>query len=140
MVEGSHNDEVTTGKELIRSRAKLTALKSRAPVKEISPEERRARKQERREKQRQANGGRALKMRAARLAAELKWEPKPTSRSLPVFNVGCSGWFYWHWREAFYPAGRPPGIGSRIMRVISAPSNSMLPFIHGQRLMQSGNG
>jgi uncharacterized protein YecE (DUF72 family) len=21
-------------------------------------------------------------------------------------NIGCSGWFYWHWREVFYPADR----------------------------------
>src|SRR5450432_1034283 len=24
--------------------------------------------------------------------------------SLPQVNVGCSGWFYWHWRGEFYPA------------------------------------
>jgi uncharacterized protein YecE (DUF72 family) len=23
------------------------------------------------------------------------------------FHVGCSGWFYWHWREVFYPAEIP---------------------------------
>lgn len=22
----------------------------------------------------------------------------------PTVNVGCSGWFYWHWRGTFYPA------------------------------------
>lgn len=22
-------------------------------------------------------------------------------------NVGCSGWFYWHWRGLFYPEGMP---------------------------------
>ena len=22
-------------------------------------------------------------------------------------HVGCSGWFYWHWRECFYPQGAP---------------------------------
>src|SRR4029450_11250982 len=60
---------------------------------------------ERREKQRQANAGRALKMRAARLAAKLA--PKSRSDELPAFNVGCSGWFYWHWRGRFYPQNLP---------------------------------
>ena len=67
----------------------------------LSPEERRARKLERREKQRQANAGRALKMRAARLAPEFPVFSTP--KTLPAINVGCSGWFYWHWRNLFYP-------------------------------------
>ena len=75
------------------------------PKATLSPEERRARKMERRAKQRLANEGRALKMRAARIAAELA--PIAGSESLPVFNVGCSGWFYWHWRGAFYPQAMP---------------------------------
>jgi uncharacterized protein YecE (DUF72 family) len=25
----------------------------------------------------------------------------------PAVHVGCSGWFYWHWRECFYPQGVP---------------------------------
>ena len=25
----------------------------------------------------------------------------------PQLNVGCSGWFYWHWRGAFYPQDIP---------------------------------
>jgi uncharacterized protein YecE (DUF72 family) len=25
----------------------------------------------------------------------------------PAFHVGCSGWFYWHWRGAFYPRDLP---------------------------------
>ncbi|HTB85657.1 MAG TPA: DUF72 domain-containing protein [Candidatus Sulfotelmatobacter sp.] len=24
-----------------------------------------------------------------------------------MFNVGCSGWFYWHWRGEFYPSSLP---------------------------------
>lgn len=66
-----------------------------------TPEERRARKLARREKQRAANIGRALKMHSARLASP----PCSTKASdlLPSCNVGCSGWFYWHWRKAFYP-------------------------------------
>jgi uncharacterized protein YecE (DUF72 family) len=26
---------------------------------------------------------------------------------LRPFNVGCSGWFYWHWRRTFYPPALP---------------------------------
>ena len=65
--------------------------------------ERRSRREARRLKQREANAGRALKMRRARLAS-----PQPTDELLPAelpsINVGCSGWFYWHWRGGFYPA------------------------------------
>jgi len=79
----------------------------------MTPEERRERKAERRAKQRIANVGRALKMRAARIAYETeaslspKSPPNPAARehSPPRLNIGCSGWFYWHWRERFYPPG-----------------------------------
>ncbi len=68
--------------------------------------ERRSRREARRLKQREANAGRALKMRIARLAL-----PHAPDELLPVelpsINVGCSGWFYWHWRGVFYPAGMP---------------------------------
>ena len=70
-----------------------------------TPEERRARKLARREKQRAANAGRAFKMHSARLAV-----PPPSQKAsvlLPSGNVGCSGWFYWHWRQAFYPDHLP---------------------------------
>jgi len=72
--------------------------------------ERKARREERRERQRKENVARAQKMHAARLqAAETFGEGDralmaPTARQ---FNVGCSGWFYWHWRELFYPAKIP---------------------------------
>ncbi len=80
------------------------SAKSGVPVQRLSKAEWHARKQERREKQRLANGGRALKMRAARLAPEL---PLFVPLEPPLLNVGCSGWFYWDWREKFYPAGMP---------------------------------
>jgi uncharacterized protein YecE (DUF72 family) len=70
-----------------------------------SLEDRRARRQKRREKQRHANAGRALKMRAARLASEPAQES--CRHELPSLNVGCSGWFYWHWRGVFYPQDLP---------------------------------
>ncbi len=69
-------------------------------------EERRAKREARRAKQRADNVHRAAKMHAARL----KWEaehrlaaPQPADGALQV-HVGCSGWFYWHWRGDFYPA------------------------------------
>jgi uncharacterized protein YecE (DUF72 family) len=70
----------------------------------LTPDERRARRKERREKQRAANGGRAAKMHEARLTAEKEGDSVTQEEcSLPLLNVGCSGWFYWHWRGLFYP-------------------------------------
>jgi uncharacterized protein YecE (DUF72 family) len=48
--------------------------------------------------------GRALKIREARLAGEANREPLPEP---PAINIGCSGWFYWHWRGLFYPLDMP---------------------------------
>lgn len=78
-----------------------------ARVKDARPslEERRAKKQARREKQRQANAGRALQMRTARLASAVS--RRVANDKLPAVNVGCSGWFYWHWRGLFYPQELP---------------------------------
>ena len=74
------------------------------PAKRLSSAEWRARKVARREKQREANVGRALRMHAARVAAEFA----PGSEvELPRVNIGCSGWFYWHWRGTFYPQELP---------------------------------
>jgi uncharacterized protein YecE (DUF72 family) len=61
---------------------------------------RRERRQERRQKQREANAGRAQKMHQARLAQTRPAEPQD---SLAALHIGCSGWFYWHWRGKFYP-------------------------------------
>jgi uncharacterized protein YecE (DUF72 family) len=78
----------------------------------LTIEQRRARREERRQKQRQTNLLRAAKMRSARLAdttlaqpKSRKGKPKP-SRKMHL-HIGCSGWFYWHWRDQFYPAGMP---------------------------------
>jgi uncharacterized protein YecE (DUF72 family) len=48
-------------------------------------------------------------------AARRAWEreagraapPAIGSDAVPQVNVGCSGWFYWHWRGGFYPAALP---------------------------------
>ncbi len=71
--------------------------------------ERRARREERRARQREANVGRARKMHEARLAHVHVQEAtvSPPTKNGMQFHVGCSGWFYWHWRESFYPKGLP---------------------------------
>jgi uncharacterized protein YecE (DUF72 family) len=75
----------------------------------LSLTERRAKREARRAEQRRQNAGRAGKMHVARLAAERAGalSPTVTDSALPRINVGCSGWFYWHWRGAFYPAEIP---------------------------------
>jgi uncharacterized protein YecE (DUF72 family) len=73
-------------------------------------EDRRARREARRAKQRENNVGRAAKMGAARLAWERDTGPQPSATATPSLtqlHVGCSGWFYWHWRGSFYPAELP---------------------------------
>jgi uncharacterized protein YecE (DUF72 family) len=49
-------------------------------------------------------------MRAARLAdASLRGRVKDGTLGdrMPRIHVGCSGWFYWHWRGNFYPGAMP---------------------------------
>ncbi|MBA2655394.1 MAG: DUF72 domain-containing protein [Tatlockia sp.] len=43
-------------------------------------------------------------MHIARLAAA---DNVCTTPAPPAVNVGCSGWFYWHWRGQFYPQDMP---------------------------------
>jgi uncharacterized protein YecE (DUF72 family) len=78
----------------------------------LTPEQRRTRRAERREKQRQANVGRAAKMHMARIAErqqeispESVINPAAIASAIPRLNIGCSGWFYWDWKDHFYPAG-----------------------------------
>jgi uncharacterized protein YecE (DUF72 family) len=95
---------------------------------------RRARREERRARQRAQNVVRAAKMHEARLAfergqVEARAAAKgkriapgtfpagasraPSAKKLKASDekleaiVGCSGWFYWHWRNDFYPTGLP---------------------------------
>src|SRR5688500_7853599 len=77
--------------------------------------QRRIRREARRERQRALNVIRAEQMHAARLEYEAATDgetgakagpgtlsPDPAShaatQSSPAIHVGCSGWFYWHWR------------------------------------------
>jgi uncharacterized protein YecE (DUF72 family) len=95
--------------------------------------ERRAKREARRERQRQENVLRAQKMHVARVEAEELGEPvgADAARSSELrtefagagpagsrsvgdavaaqreFYVGCSGWFYWHWRDTVYPKELP---------------------------------
>ena len=76
----------------------------------LTREERRAKREARRVKQREANIGRAAKMHQARLeAAQQAVLPPATTRSAKEqeLHIGCSGWFYWHWRGDFYPHDLP---------------------------------
>jgi hypothetical protein len=72
-------------------------------------QERRAKREARRIRQREENVRRAETMHAARLA----WEQEAKSAEAARFSaehrahVGCSGWFYWHWRGRFYPSNLP---------------------------------
>jgi uncharacterized protein YecE (DUF72 family) len=72
----------------------------------------RVRREERRAKQRAENIVRARKMHDDRVRHEqspLPLHPK-TGALVPLGNkktrpnafVGCSGWYYWHWRDSFY--------------------------------------
>ena len=68
--------------------------------------ERRAKKAEKRIKQREITILRAGKMHKARLLAEQRG-PSPQASTPPAFNIGCSGWFYWHLKGSFYPTQMP---------------------------------
>ncbi len=76
----------------------------------LTVEERRLKRAARRERQRQGNIGRSAKMHAARMEREESDEAQPCryddAHAGRVY-IGCSGWFYWHWRGAFYPAELP---------------------------------
>lgn len=72
----------------------------------LTLEERRAKKAEKRIKQRQITLLRAGKMHKARLVAEEAGTPHQSS-SLPTLNIGCSGWFYWHLKGSFFPSQMP---------------------------------
>lgn len=79
----------------------------------LTKEQRRAKKEARRAKQREGNIARARKMHITRLEAETQLKmPESNLSKDPVpegqnYYVGCSGWFYWHWRGLFYPDGMP---------------------------------
>lgn len=76
--------------------------------------ERRTKREAKRAKQRESNIGRAEKMHLARLAAQNALNltnpnlvPQAITSNEPQYFIGCSGWFYWHWRGDFYPTDMP---------------------------------
>ncbi len=74
-----------------------------------SPEDimaQRARRAERRQKQREANVSRAEKMHQARIDADQNTRCHPDEISGRIY-IGCSGWYYWHWKGKFYPTDTP---------------------------------
>lgn len=84
-------------------------MKSRLPVPpdakselERGKAERRAARAAKRAKQRSENLGRAQAMRVARLGDAAR-KPSDLDANAETFNIGCSGWFYWHWKRCFYP-------------------------------------
>ena len=77
----------------------------------LSPEERRLKREIRREKQRQANVGRAQRMHQLRVNLQSGGETvagvSAQSNKKSQYFIGCSGWFYWKWRGKFYPTELP---------------------------------
>jgi uncharacterized protein YecE (DUF72 family) len=68
---------------------------------------RRAIRVERRQKQRDANVDRAAQMHQLRLAHPQFERNQTEDLMAGGVHVGCSGWYYWHWRGKFYPAATP---------------------------------
>lgn len=66
---------------------------------------RKAKREERREKQRQQNVVRAQQMHEQRLAMAVPMEAPHDLK--PQYFIGCSGWYYWHWKGTFYPEDIP---------------------------------
>ncbi|MBW9118128.1 DUF72 domain-containing protein [Rhizobium cauense] len=67
---------------------------------------RKARRAERREIQRRANLVRAARMHELRVKDGAR-EVVKTDQVSRRFHIGCSGWYYWHWKGKFYPADAP---------------------------------
>jgi hypothetical protein len=68
-------------------------------------EQRKAKREERRAKQRIENIGRAKKMHVARLAGQIpltQFPARQSSLDQSILRIGCSGWFYWHLKDSFY--------------------------------------
>src|SRR5690242_1150309 len=68
---------------------------------------RRRARDEKREKQRLASVDRAAKMHVARLQSQTAGDAEHSVLTRRPYHVGCSGWFYWHWRGIFYPEEIP---------------------------------
>ena len=69
----------------------------------------REKREARRARQRLENVERAAAMHSARLAAEKTGLAAKAvrKRDKPAVYIGCSGWYYWHWKGLFYPVSIP---------------------------------
>jgi uncharacterized protein YecE (DUF72 family) len=82
-------------------------MESNEPLGDSADEARRLRRLARdakREKQRLVSVDRAAKMHVVRLESQGQARVEAAPRQ---YHVGCSGWFYWHWRGTFYPEDIP---------------------------------
>src|SRR5687768_10683121 len=73
-------------------------------------QERRLKREAKRAKQRLENYDRAKKMHATRISGTVPLWMGVGGRTLPApptLHIGCSGWFYWHWKGLFYPESLP---------------------------------
>jgi uncharacterized protein YecE (DUF72 family) len=70
-------------------------------------QQRRDRREERRATQRLENVVRAKKMHAARVSREYETISGNGGPTAGPIHVGCSGWYYWHWKGQFYPQELP---------------------------------
>ncbi|TYP73704.1 MULTISPECIES: DUF72 domain-containing protein [Nitrosomonas] len=71
----------------------------------LTREQRREIREIKRQKQRENNVLRASKMHKLRLASNIHSPVRPPAFEGMIYHIGCSGWFYWHWRNVFYPEG-----------------------------------
>lgn len=74
-----------------------------------SKEEREQKQAERRQKQRENNVLRAAKMHSLRVAdqAQVRIPETVNPKDISLYQIGCSGWFYWEWKNNFYPLNMP---------------------------------
>ncbi|WP_037079739.1 DUF72 domain-containing protein [Rhizobium sp. CCGE 510] len=70
-------------------------------------EKRKARRAERRQKQREANIERAAKMHEVRIHSEDRSIAISSGGPGGKVHIGCSGWYYWHLQGLFYPVDAP---------------------------------
>lgn len=75
----------------------------------LSKEEQERKQAARRQKQRENNALRAAKMQKLRLADPVQNQILQVAdeRKSSQYHIGCSGWFYWEWRNVFYPEDLP---------------------------------
>lgn len=73
----------------------------------LTKEQWREKREIRRQKQRENNVLRASKMHQLRIASDASIPVRTPAPTRTTYHIGCSGWFYWDWRNIFYPEGLP---------------------------------